>query len=106
MNILEIIHNKAVRDNIPDIISSSGRKVDYKILSDSDFLIELEKKIIEEYEEYMESRSIEELADLLEVIYCIGELKGFDKDKMEEIRKEKENARGSFKNNVFLIKTY
>jgi predicted house-cleaning noncanonical NTP pyrophosphatase (MazG superfamily) len=48
-------------------------------LSDSDFLPELEKKLEEEIKEYLDSKELEELSDLLEVIYRIAELRGSSK---------------------------
>ena len=40
-------HNKSVRDNIPEIIEESGHSCNVKPLSDSEFLVELEKKLID-----------------------------------------------------------
>ncbi|KER05902.1 hypothetical protein AAA799E16_01402 [Marine Group I thaumarchaeote SCGC AAA799-E16] len=61
-----IKYNKAIRDKIPQIIESSGKNCNVKTLSDEQFLIELEKKLIEELTEYQESKDVEELADILE----------------------------------------
>ena len=64
-----IKHNKAIRDKIPEIIKESGNVCNSVVLSDEQFLIELEKKLVEELTEYQESKNVEELADVLEVIY-------------------------------------
>jgi transposase-like protein len=45
-----IPYNKAVRDNIPEIIQADGKKCIYKSLPDDQFLVELEKKLGEEPE--------------------------------------------------------
>ena len=74
-----------------------------KQLDDTSFLAEIEKKLIEEVNEYSESKDIEELADLLEVIYRISELRGVNSDELDEIRKEKAEKRGKFDDNLFLI---
>ena len=76
-------YNKVVRDKIPEIIAESGKKSNIKQLDDTSFLAELEKKLIEEVNEYSESKDVEELADLLEVIYRISELRGVNSDELE-----------------------
>ena len=96
-------YNKVVRDKIPEIIEESGKKFNLKQLDDESFLAELEKKLIEEVNEYTESKDVEELADLLEVIYRISELRGVNSDELDKIRKEKAKERGKFDSNLFLI---
>ena len=96
-------YNKVVRDKIPEIIAESGKKSNIKQLDDTSFLAELEKKLIEEVNEYSESKDVEELADLLEVIYRISELRGVNSDELDKIRKDKAEKRGKFANNLFLI---
>ena len=96
-------YNKVVRDKIPEIIEESGKKYNLKQIDDASFLVEIEKKLIEEVNEHSESKDIEELADLLEVIYRISELRGVNSDELDEIRKDKAKKRGIFANNLFLI---
>ena len=98
-----IKYNKAIRDKIPEIIAESGKKFNLKQLDDTSFLAELEKKLTEEVNEYSESKDVEELADLLEVIYRISELRGVSSDELDEIRKDKAEKRGKFDSNLFLI---
>ena len=98
-----IKYNKAIRDKIPEIIADSGKKYSLKQLDDTSFLVELEKKLNEELIEYTESKDVEELADLLEVIYRISELRGVNSDELDEIRKDKAKKRGKFDDNLFLI---
>ena len=62
------IYNKLVRDNIPEIMIKNKAKPVTRILSDEEYLIELNKKLLEEVKEYLESGEIEELADIEEVI--------------------------------------
>ena len=66
------IYNKTIRDKIPEIIKESGNNCNIKTLSDEKFLIELEKKLDEELIEYHESKSVEELTDLMEIIHRIA----------------------------------
>ena len=98
-----IKYNKAIRDKIPEIIAESGKKCNLKQLDDESFLAELEKKLIEEVNEYTESKDVEELADILEVIYRISELRGVSSDELDKIRKHKAEKRGKFDSNLFLI---
>ena len=65
------VYNKLVRDKIPEIISKDNRKAITKILNDEEYLNELNKKLKEEVNEYFEDNNLEELADIVEVIYGI-----------------------------------
>ena len=96
-------YHKAIRDKIPEIIEESGHSCNVKLLSDSEFLVELEKKLIEELEEYQKSKSIEELVDIMEVIQRISELKGTSIEDLETLRKAKAEKKGAFEKNLFLI---
>jgi predicted house-cleaning noncanonical NTP pyrophosphatase (MazG superfamily) len=100
------MYNKAIRDKIPEIIRNSGNQCEVKIIPDYEFLIAMEKKMHEELAEYEETKSVEELVDLLEVIYRIAELKGLSKEKVALLRKQKNEERGQFSKNLFLIKTF
>lgn len=98
-----MVYNKAIRDKIPEIIEKSGSKCNVKALSDEQFLEKLEEKLSEEVAEYQNDKNSEELADILEVIYRIAELKGVTKEELEKIRVKKRDERGGFEKNLFLI---
>ena len=102
-NTFRYTYNKLVRDKIPeDIDSNKGRKSKYRILNDTEYLEELNKKVLEEANEFIENDSIEELGDLMEVINAIMKVKGY---KMEEGYKAKEvkaDKKGKFDNKIFL----
>ena len=98
-----ILYRKAIRDKIPDIIKKSGNDCNVRTLPDNEFLSELERKLGEELDEYLESKSVEELVDVIEIVYRIAELKGVSKDKLETLREEKARQRGKFKENLFLV---
>jgi len=98
-------YNKAIRDSIPEIIKNSGKSCNVKTLSDSEFLKEMESKLSEELQEYFDSKSVEELADVIEVIHRIAELRGTSVDDLEKIRIEKASTNGKFQKNLFLIDT-
>lgn len=94
---------KLVRDKIPDIISWSGKIPIVEILSDEDYLIELNKKLNEEVAEYHEDNSIEELADILEVLIAICEAKGYSMDDLLTWRYLKKFERGGFADRIFWL---
>jgi len=75
------IYNKLVRDNIPEIMIKNGAKPVTRILTEEEYLKELNKKLLEEVNEYLESGSIEELADIEEVIIAILNAKKTSKEK-------------------------
>lgn len=97
-----IKYDKLVRDKIPKIIEQSGKKAVVKRLDDKNYLSKLNEKLGEEIKEYLASGEIEELADLVEVIYAILDFNGVSLDEFEKIRQNKVNERGAFKERVFL----
>ena len=96
------IYNKLVRDNIPEIMIKNNAKPITRILPDEEYLTELNKKLLEEVKEYLESGEIEELADIEEVILAILNAKKITKDNFEEIRQIKVKKRGAFNKKIFL----
>lgn len=96
-------YNKLVRDKIPEIIKNNGANaVNTKILNDEEYLKALNTKLVEELNEYLSSGEIEELADLEEVLRAILDAKSTSYSDFEEIRINKVNKRGAFKNKIFL----
>lgn len=96
------IYNKLVRDKIPQIIEMDGKTCTCEILSDEDYKRLLDDKLTEELTEYQESKDIEELADMYEVMLAIIKSKGYSVEEFERIRKDKANNRGGFMDKVFL----
>ena len=95
-------YNKLVRDNIPAIIASTGATCETETLSDADYLRMLDAKLDEELAEYHHDQNIEELADLLEVIYACANARGYAKDELESTRAEKAAKRGGFEKKILL----
>lgn len=98
----KLVYNKLVRDNIPEIIVTSGKKCKTSILSDENYLTMLDKKMDEELAEYHESGAAEELADLLEVIYAAAIARGYSEDELNNIRRSKAEKRGGFARKILL----
>lgn len=95
-------YNKLVRDHIPEIIQSAGKSCTTEVLSDEDYLRMIDAKLDEELAEYHESGSIEELADLLEVIYAAASARGSSPEELERVRVKKAQERGSFNRKILL----
>lgn len=92
---------KLVRDRIPEIIEKDGKTPIIRPLSDKEYLEELDKKLNEEIAEYQEDKSIEEMADVLEVLLAICEARGYSVEELDAVREEKKEKRGVFKNRIF-----
>lgn len=93
-------YNKLVRDKIPEILDEKNISYEKRIASDDEYRLELIKKLSEETNEFQEDPSVEELADVLEVIQALQELCEFSN--LEDIRKQKHTERGGFDGRVIL----
>ena len=96
------VHNKLVRDSIPEIIEASGRTCVAVTLPNDAYIQALDAKLNEELAEYQQSKSLEELADLLEVMGAVVKARGHTWDDLTRVRKEKRAARGAFDKRIFL----
>lgn len=96
------VHNKLVRDRIPEIIEASGRTCITEVLPDDAYIQALDAKLNEELAEYQQSKSLEELADLLEVMGAVVKARGYTWDDLTRVRKEKRACRGAFDQRIFL----
>jgi len=97
-----VFYNKLVRDRIPEIIEASGKNCVCETLSDDQYLEMLDTKLNEELAEYQESKSMEELADLLEVIRAVALARGGSIEEIEAIRVAKAEKRGGFEKKLLL----
>jgi predicted house-cleaning noncanonical NTP pyrophosphatase (MazG superfamily) len=96
--------NKLVRDRIPEIIENSGKIAQVRILPEEEYLLHLEKKLDEEVGEYHRDQNLEELADVLEVVYALADRIGTRKELMD-IFEKKHRDRGGFSKGYFLVST-
>lgn len=95
-------YNKLVRDFIPKIIEADGKRYTVETLSDKEYLRLLDCKLDEELAEYQESKSLEELADLVEVIQAVAKARGWTMEELERVRTEKKAERGGFEKKILL----
>ena len=89
-------YDKLVRDRIPQILEKKNKEfVAYRV-ADCDYSLYLKRKLREEVEEFLESPSVHELADVYEVLSAL--LKDMDVT-MADVRREralKNDERGTF----------
>lgn len=95
-------YHKLVRDRIPEIIESSGKNCITQILSNEEYLRMVDLKLDEELAEYHRDQNIEELADLMEVIYAAAMARGYTIEQLEQVRAEKATNRGAFAKKILL----
>ena len=96
-------YNKIVRDRIPEIIQSKGKQRHFSAVSGEELLSGLEAKLQEEFAEFRESgRSLEELADILEVVDGLASHLGSSFDEVLELKRAKRQERGGFEQGILL----
>lgn len=95
-------YSKLVRDRIPEIIESDGKTCVAETLSDARYLEMLDAKLNEELSEYQESKFLEELADLLEVMRAVVKARGWTLEDLERTRADKVTKRGGFEKKILL----
>jgi len=105
---MEKVFDKLVRDNIPKIISENGSLPVTRVLSDDEYFFYLKKKLLEECNEVLNSKSnseiLEELSDVLEVVYSMSKFLSTSHSQLETLRESKSSERGSFDCKILLEK--
>jgi predicted house-cleaning noncanonical NTP pyrophosphatase (MazG superfamily) len=100
-------NGKLVRDKIPDIIRANGEDPNVVILTDEEYCIAIDDKLIEEAIEVRGATSdrekIEELADLDELVDARLKTLGMTREDLANAKKEKAHKRGAFTAKYFLI---
>lgn len=99
-------YNKLVRDKIPAIIRADGKGCEVKIVEGNDKYELLEKKLMEEVGEFLEDKNLEELADVMEVLFGLAESLGYSEGDLVRKRTKKFDERGGFKEGIVLKKVY
>jgi predicted house-cleaning noncanonical NTP pyrophosphatase (MazG superfamily) len=96
-------YNKLVRDKIPEIIRQNGGEPIIRTLNDDEFTACLHKKLDEEVAEFHQDRNVQELADILEVVYALASDLGISREMLMDVYEEKHARRGGFSDKVFLL---
>ena len=105
---MEKIYNKLVRDLIPEIILRDNCTPVTRILDEEEDRVELERKLLEEYNEVLLSSGkdrIEELADMYEIIKCLALAEGSSIDEVADVAQAKVLKRGGFEKRIYLEKS-
>lgn len=100
------IYDKLVRDRIPEIIENSGNHCEVEVVNDEVALEYLYKKLQEEVDELVEDKNLEEIADVVEVLFAIGGKYGYSDEDILKGRAEKKTRSGGFEKNIILKKTW
>lgn len=94
--------NKLVRDRIPEVIQEDGKEPEIHIADDDEYSERLIKKLEEEVEEFLKSREVDELADILEVVHAIRKDRGVPVEELQKKREKKAEERGRFDEGIVL----
>lgn len=95
-------YDKLVRDLIPDVIKATGKNCYYEIASKEEHLELLVKKLDEEVGEFKADNSLEELADIMEVLFGLADNLGYSEEDLLQKRQQKKSERGGFKEGIVL----
>ena len=101
----EIVFNKLVRDNIPEIIKADGAECVTHIAKDDEYRALLIAKLKEEVDELIHNPCAEEIADVLEVIDAIAKFEGIMIDEIKRHKLSKRVNRGGFHKRIVLETT-
>ena len=99
----EIKFEKLVRDRIVESIKKQGDKPVYRVLEDDEYEVLLERKLDEEVREYHQDKTLEELADVMEVVVALCAAKGYSTEELIEIYQKKHEEKGGFSDKIYLI---
>lgn len=94
--------SKLVRDNIIEIMRAEGKHPVFHVADDTEYWTKLKAKLAEEMGEFVRDESINEVADILEVIDAIIAFKKFGRQAIEEAKHAKRAARGGFEKRLIL----
>lgn len=96
---------KLIRDNLPDIMRKKGIGIHERFMDEEEFLVKLKDKLLEEAAEVKNAQNleelIEELGDMLEVIYTLAQLNGISIDEIEKARMAKRHTKGGFDKKIY-----
>lgn len=96
------IYNKLVRDRIPEIIMEDSKTCEIDIVNGLEKQKLLEKKLLEEVNEFFEDKNLEELSDIMEVLFGLANELGYSEEELINKRNQKLKYRGGFKRGIVL----
>jgi len=100
------IHNKLIRDNIPEIIKKDKAIPKTFILNDKQFALALKKKLVEEAKKLLKAKTqeeiLDELSDVLQLVESIAQNNQMTIKKIEKQKEVKKIKKGGFEKRIFL----
>jgi predicted house-cleaning noncanonical NTP pyrophosphatase (MazG superfamily) len=99
------IHNKLVRDHIPEIIENNHKTCVTRKLNDDEYLVYLKSKLLEECHEVMNAEGEDikkEIADVLEVLEALENTLHIDHKEVLSIKEKKAHNNGAFDKKIYL----
>lgn len=99
------IHDKLVRDRIPEIIENDHKTCATRILNDDEYLACLKSKLLEECHEVIEAEDEDikkEIADVLEVLEALENRLHIDRQEVLSIKQKKARSNGAFDKKIYL----
>ena len=101
------VYDKLVRDKIPDIISNENKACAYHTVKGETLMSRYRDKLLEEFDELMDNPTLEEAADLYEVVRGIIEHLDLDMGRVVyDVATKKREQRGGFSRGVVLEVVY
>lgn len=100
------VYNKLVRDKIPQIIEDQGNRCEIRVADCNEQYNLLEAKLQEEVKEFLDAKNLEELADIMEVLFGLANSLGYSESDLIKKREEKKEERGAFREGIVLEKVY
>lgn len=95
-------YNKMVRDEVPNLIEESGFRYRAEKINNKEYFRALKAKIQEEINEFVETESLEELADIMEVLFAMAKAKGYSEEDLKIERERKRMLKGGFEQGIIL----
>jgi predicted house-cleaning noncanonical NTP pyrophosphatase (MazG superfamily) len=93
-------YTKLVRDKIPEILDLKNISYQKQIADIYEYEIRLIEKLFEEVDEFKTDYSLEELADIIEVVEALKQLPKYKE--VENIRLKKKLEKGGFEQRIVL----
>jgi predicted house-cleaning noncanonical NTP pyrophosphatase (MazG superfamily) len=110
MAIIKKVHNKLVRDKIPEYLKEQGIESEVEIVEDEvRYLRLLLDNLEEESQEpglaLEDEELLEKLAEIESTIDGVLKAKGWSRKELKDVQDEKDEKKGRFDKKVFLIST-
>jgi predicted house-cleaning noncanonical NTP pyrophosphatase (MazG superfamily) len=103
---MKVIFNKLVRDKIQELLENKNYKVSSHKLSDTEYIKELKKKLIEESEEANQAPDkdtlTKEMADIYEILDHIKQTLNISEKEITDAKNQKSQKNGSFKEKIYI----